>query len=107
MAKILFPVGEGYVSVLKPVKIKSSYIGEGDEKATRISFAVWIATKSEARCNAKDEIASHPDGILARRVWRRTSLFHETDQYVRDGSEILEYIKTEALLAALSGFCGC
>jgi hypothetical protein len=88
------------------VKIKSSYIGEGDEEAKRISFAAWITTKREARRKSKDEIASHPDGILARRVQRRTSLFHETDQYVRDGSDTLEYIETEALLAALPGFRG-
>ena len=106
VAKILFPDGDDDISVLKPVKIKSSYIGEGDEEAKRISFAAWITTKREARRKSKDEIVSHPDGILARRVQRRTSLFHETDQYVRDGSDTLEYIETEALLAALPGFRG-
>lgn len=107
VAKILFPDGNDDISVLdKPVKIKSSYIGEGDEEAKRTSFAAWITNKREARRRAKDEIASHPNGILARRVQRTNSLFHETDQYVRDGSNTLEYIETEALLAALPGFRG-
>ncbi|KAL3806177.1 hypothetical protein ACHAXA_000693 [Cyclostephanos tholiformis] len=104
VAKILFPDGDDDISVLdKPVKVKSSYIGEGDEEAKRLSFAAWITKKRKARRKAKDEIASHPDGILARRVQRRTSSFHETDQYILEG-DTLEYIETEALLAALPGF---
>ncbi len=107
VAKILFPDGDDDISVLdRPVRIRSSYIGMGDEEEKRLSFASWITKKREARRKAKDEIASHPNGILARRMQRKTSLFHETDQYVRDGSDTLEYIETEALLAALPGFRG-
>jgi hypothetical protein len=88
------------------VKIKSSYIGEGEEETKRRSFAAWVTRKREAKRKDKDEITSHPDGILARRLQLKSSSFHETDQYVRDGSNTLEYIETEALLAALPGFRG-
>lgn len=107
VAKILFPDGDDDVAILnKPVKIKPSYIGEGEEETKRRSFAAWVTRKREAKRQNKYEIASHPDGILARRVKLKSSSFHETDQYVRDGSNTLEYIETEALLAALPGFRG-
>ncbi|KAL9184591.1 hypothetical protein ACHAXT_012561 [Thalassiosira profunda] len=107
VAKLLFPGGEDDVSVLnKPLKIKPSYIGDDEEESKRRSFAAWITGKREAKRKAKGEIDSHPDGILAQEMERRTSAFHETDQYIRDGTDTLEYIETEALLAALPGFRG-
>lgn len=106
VAKLLFPDGDDIDILNKPVKIKPSYIGEGEEEIKRRSFAAWITRKREAKRKAKKEIALHPDGALARKVQRRTSSFHETDQYVRDDSNTLEYIETEALLAALPGFRG-
>jgi hypothetical protein len=107
VAKMLFPDGDDDVAILnKPIKIKPSYIGEGDEETKRRSFAAWVTRKREAKRKDKDEIATHPDGLLARRVQLKSSSFHETDQYVRDGSNTLEYIEIEALLAALPGFRG-
>jgi len=107
VARVLFPDGDDDVTVLnKPVKIKPSYIGDDNEERKRRSFAAWITAKREAKRKAKDEITSHPDGLLAQTIQRKTSLFHETDQYVRDSSDTLEYIETEALLAALPGFRG-
>ncbi|KAL7543957.1 hypothetical protein ACHAWF_007496 [Thalassiosira exigua] len=106
VAKLLFPDGDDDVAILnKPMRVKPSYIGD-EEETKRRSFAAWITGKREAKRKAKDEIDAHPDGALARRVQRRTSLFHETDQYVRDETDTLEYIETEALLAALPGFQG-
>ncbi|KAL3806175.1 hypothetical protein ACHAXA_000691 [Cyclostephanos tholiformis] len=63
VAKILFPDGDDDISVLdKPVKVKSSYIGEGDEEAKRLSFAAWITKKRKARRKAKDDcLASRRD----------------------------------------------
>lgn len=107
VAKILFPDGDDDVAILnRRVKIKPSYIGEGDDDTKRRSFSAWVTRKREAKRKDKDEIASHPDGILARRVQLKSLSFHETDQYIRDGSNTLEYIETEALLAALPGFRG-
>jgi len=106
VAKILFPDGDDIEVLQKPMLIKSSYIGEGEEEQKRRSFAAWITRKRNAKREAKKEIALHPDGALARRVQRRTSSFHETDQYVRDPQNTLEYIETEALLASLPGFRG-
>jgi len=107
VASILFPDGEDDIAVLdRPVKVKSSYIGEDVEEIKRRSFAAWVRGKREARNRAKDEIALHPDGLLARRQQRRNKQFSETDQFLRDDSNTLEYIETEALLAALPGFRG-
>ena len=107
VAQILFPDGDDDVAILnKPVKIKSSYIGEGEEEAKRRSFAAWITRKRDARRKRKNEVESHPNGLLARQLQRRTESFVETDQYVRDDGNTLEYIETEALLAALPGFSG-
>ena len=104
VADILFPDGEDDVEVLtKKKKIKPSYIGQGEEESKRATFASWVMGKREKKKKAKDEITAHPDGVLARRLSRRSSLFHETDQYVRDNSNTLEYIEIEALLAALPG----
>ncbi|KAL7534882.1 hypothetical protein ACHAXR_006139, partial [Thalassiosira sp. AJA248-18] len=83
VAQLLFPDGYDDIAVLnKPIKVKPSYIGEAEEETKRRSFAAWITRKREAKRKAKDEINSHPDGALARRVSRRSSSFHETDQYV-------------------------
>lgn len=107
VAKLLFPDGDDDVASLnKPLRISGSYIGDDEEETKRRSFAAWVTRKREARRKAKDEITAHPDGFLARRVERRTSSFHETDQYVRDDSNTLEYLEIEALLAALPGFRG-
>lgn len=107
VAELLFPDDGDDIEVLnKPVKIKPSYIGEDEEESKRRSFAAWIRRKREAKREAKDEITLNPDGALARKVQRLTSSFHETDQYVRDGGNTLEYIETEALLASLPGFRG-
>jgi len=107
VAELLFPDGDDIDILNKPVKVKPSLIGEDEEETKRrSSFAAWIRGKREAKRKAKDEIILHPDGALARRINRRTSSFHETDQYVRDGSNTLEYIETEALLASLPGFRG-
>ena len=108
VAELLFPMGPDDVDVLdKRVKIKSSYIGknkdENEEEMKRRSFAAWITGKREAKRKVQEEMASHPDGLLARQAKRR---FHESDQYLRDGSNSLEYIEMEALLAALPGFSG-
>ena len=115
VAELLFPDGEDDVDVLnKPVKVKPSYISRDkvsgerieDEDSKRLSFAAWVIGKREERRLAQQKIASHPDGALARTVERRSSLFHESDQYVRDDSNTLEWLETEALLAALPGFRG-
>lgn len=100
----------------KPKRMKPSYIGdyndgnggekEEEERNKQRSFAAWIRKKRKARQRTRDEIASYPDGALARSARRRASSFHETDQYVRDGGDTLEYIETEALLALLPGFRG-
>lgn len=106
VAELLFPLGEDDVDVLdKRVKIKSSYIGmnENEEELKRRSFAAWITGKREAKRKVQETMASHPDGLLARQAKRR---YHESDQYLRDGSNTLEYIEIEALLAALPGFRG-
>jgi hypothetical protein len=108
VAELLFPMGPDDVDVLdKRVKIKSSYIGknkdENEEEMKRRSFAAWITRKREAKRKVQEEMASHPDGLLARQAKRR---YHESDQYLRDGSNTLEYIEMEALLAALPGFSG-
>lgn len=106
VAELLFPMGEDDVDVLdKPVKIKSSYIGknENEEEMKRRSFAAWITGKREAKRKVQETMASHPDGLLARQAKRR---IHESDQYLRDGGDTLEYIEIEALLAALPGFRG-
>jgi len=106
VAELLFPLGEDDVDVLdKRVKIKSSYIGmnENEEELKRRSFAAWITGKREAKRKVQETMASHPDGLLARQAKRR---HHESDQYLRDGSNTLEYIEIEALLAALPGFRG-
>ena len=105
VAKILFPdADDDNIAVLdKPVKIRSSYIGE-DEEAKRISFSTWVERKREARRKSMDEKSfSHPDGILSDRQLRRgASIFHdETNQ-----SNTLEENEVEALLAALPGFRG-
>lgn len=100
VAQILFPDGDDDVDVLnKPIKVKASLIGESDEETKRRSFAAWITGNREARRKAKQE-------ITARKVQRKADSFHETDQYIRDGRNTLEYIETEALLAALPGFRG-
>ena len=106
VAELLFPMGEDDVDVLnRRVKIKSSYIGENEneEEMKRRSFAAWITGKREAKRKVQETMASHPDGLLARQAKRR---YHESDQYLRDGSNTLEYIEIEALLAALPGFSG-
>jgi hypothetical protein len=105
VAKILFPdADDDNIAVLdKPVKIRSSYIGE-DEEAKRISFSAWVERKREARRRSMDEkLFSHPDGILSdRQLQRGTSMFHdETNQ-----SNTLEENEVKALLAALPGFRG-
>ena len=109
VAKILFPDGDDDVDkaiLTTPKQIKASIIGEDEEESKRQSFASWIRRKRYARRKAKDEIVSHPNGLLARRAQRRNNEFVETDQYVRDDSDTLEYIEIEALLAALPGFRG-
>jgi hypothetical protein len=93
----------------RPVKIKSSYIGNGDngevikELKKRERFVTWITGKREATRKAQEEVASHPQGVLAKMIQRRSSTYHESDQYV-DASNTLEWLETEALLAALPGF---
>ena len=108
VAEILFPGGDDDVEVLnQPVKIKPAYIGEGEvikELRKRERFAAWITGKREAKRKAQEEIASHPQGALAQMIQRRSSKYHESDQYVRDSSNTLEWLETEALLAALPGF---
>lgn len=110
VAELLFPDGDDdIVDVLnKPVKIKSSYIGIEEnvikELKKRERFAAWVTGKREAKRKAQEEIALHPQGALAKRIQRRSSTYHESDQYVRDGSNTLEWLETEALLAALPGF---
>jgi hypothetical protein len=88
VAKILFPDADDDIAVLdKPVKIRSSYIGEVEE-AERISFSSWVAKKREARRRSMDEKFLHSDGMLdpqLQRVFRN---------------------ETKALLAALPGFRG-
>lgn len=106
VAELLFPDVDDIEIANKKVKVKPSYISEDEEETKRRSFADWIGRKREAKRKAKDEITLHPDGSLARRIQRRTSSFHETDQYVRDDGNTLEYIETEALLASLPGFRG-
>jgi hypothetical protein len=107
VAELLFPMGEDDVDVLdKRVKIKSSYIGKNEneeEEMKRRSFAAWITGKREAKRKVQETMASHPDGLLARQAKRR---FHESDQYLRDSGNTLEYLEIEALLAALPGFRG-
>ena len=90
----------------KALKGEIEFVEDGEEETKRRSFAAWVTRKRDAKRKDKDEIASHPGGILARRLQLKSSSFHETDQYVRDGSNTLEYIETEALLAALPGFRG-
>lgn len=108
VAKILFPDGDDDVAILnKPVKVKPSYIiAEDEEQTKRRSFAAWVTRKREAKRLEKDRVRVNPDGILARRMQLKSNSFHTTDQYVRDDSNTLEYIETEALLAALPGFRG-
>ena len=107
VAELLFPMGEDDVDVLdKRVKIKSFYIGKNEneeEEMKRRSFAAWITGKREAKRKVQETMVSHPDGLLARKAKRR---YHESDQYLRDGGNTLEYIEIEALLAALPGFRG-
>lgn len=113
VAQLLFPDSDD-IEILKdeilnkPVKIKSSYIGEEEEEedVKRRSFAAWITRKRESKKKLNDKIKLNPEGALARRARRRTDNFHETDQYVRDESNTLEWIETEALLASLPGFRG-
>lgn len=102
VAKILFPDADDDddIAVLdKPVKIRSSYIGE-DEEAKRISFSTWVARKREARRRSMDEkMFLHPDGILDRQMQSGASMFHETNQSNTRGED-----EVKALLAALPGF---
>lgn len=110
VAEILFPGGDDDISDVlnKPVKIKPSYIGANNEVIKELKkrerFAAWVTGKREAKRKAQQEIASHPQGALAKMIERRSSSYHESDQYVRDSSNTLEWLETEALLAALPGF---
>lgn len=111
VAEILFPDGDDDIDVLnKPIKIKPSYIGSGrsgdvvKELKKREKFAAWVTGKREAKRKAQQEVAQHPQGSLAQMIQRRSSAYHESDQYVRDGSNTLVWLETEALLAALPGF---
>ena len=110
VAEILFPGGDDDVEVLnQPVKIKPSYIGVENREVVkelrkRERFAAWVTGKREAKRRAQEEVASHPQGALAQMIKRRSSTYHESDQYVRDASNTLEWLETEALLAALPGF---
>lgn len=103
VAKILFPdADDDNIAVLdKPVKIRSSYIGE-DEEAKRISFSAWVARKRDSMRKSMDEkLFSHPDEILKRQLQRGVFIPHETNQ-----SNTLEENEVKALLAALPGFRG-
>jgi hypothetical protein len=111
VAEILFPDGEDDVDILrKPVKIKPSYIGNAKDEEVikeirkRERFAAWVTGKREAKRKAQEEVASHPQGALAQMIQRRAAGYHESDQYVRDRDNTLEWLETEALLAALPGF---
>lgn len=110
VAEILFPGGDDDIAdvLKKPVKIKPSYIGADieviKELKKRERFAAWVRGKREAKRKAQEEVASHPQGALAKMIERRSSGYHESDQYVRDASNTLEWLETEALLAALPGF---
>ena len=117
VAELLFPDGYDDIAILdKPVKVKPSYIRKGgeetspaqaeEERMKQRNFAQWITGKREARRKEQEKIAAHPDGIAAQMVQRRTRLYHESDQYVRDDGNTLEWLETEALLAALPGFRG-
>lgn len=113
VAEILFPGGDDDIDVLnKPIKIKSSYIGSAEngevmkELKKRERFAAWITGKREENRRVQEEVASHPQGALAKMIERRSLTYHESDQYVRDASNTLEWLETEALLLALPGFRG-
>ena len=99
VAKILFPDADDDIAVLdKPVKIRSSYIGEDEEKK-QISFSAWVTRKREGRRRSMDEKFLHLDGTLDRQLQTGG------DKYAHV-SNTLEENETKALLAALPGFRG-
>ena len=106
----MFPDGDDDIADVlnKPVRIKPSYIGADNkvikELKKRERFAAWVTGKREAKRRAQEEVASHPQGALAKMIERRSSTYHESDQYLRDASNTLEWLETETLLAALPGF---
>jgi len=121
VAELIFPDGNDEIDNIeildKRVKVKPSYIHQGEEVTRttksdeeelikRRSFAEWITGKREERRKEQEKLAAHPGGVHAKIVERRKSLYHESDQYVRDDANTLEWLETEALLAALPGFRG-
>ena len=103
VAKLLFPNSDDLDVLDKRVKVKSSYIGEGN---VRRSFARWIARRRTSKSKVKREMALQRDGASAQRVQPQTSPHRDADRCAQDGSNSPEYIKTEDLLASLPGFRG-
>ena len=105
VAEVLFPSTDDADVLEQSVRVASSYIDD-EEASKRRSFAAWIMRKRQAKKRDQDQIDSDPSGLRSLSFRRRTASFVESDQYLRDDMNTLEYIETEALLAALPGFSG-
>ena len=105
VAEVLFPSTDDADFLEQSVTVASSYIDD-EEASKRRSFAAWIMRKRRAKKRDQDRLDSDPSGLRSLSFRRRTASFVESDQYVRDDMNTLEYIETEALLAALPGFSG-